>query len=465
MTRPLVKLSITARLMIALLGVTAMVLAVTLSLARWNFERGFLDYVNALEKQRLENVADEVAEYYRREGSWTRFHGRWFQRVLDRHAPGPDGRPLPPDRLGPPGGRPPPRPPRGLPVTLTTVAGERLAGPEVRLSEDLQSVPVVVDGETVAFVQATVQRNIREIKDTAFSRQQRQATSVIAIVALALAAAVSLLVARTLSSPLRRMIGNVHKLADGDYAVPEVERRSDELGDLSASIQRLAMTLGENRQARQSWLANISHELRTPVTVLAAELEALKDGVRELSLQQLHSFDQEVTRLRHLVEDLFQLALSEAGGLRYEFTALDLRALLLRVVPGDTPEGLSVETVFGDALTVRGDATRLEQLFVNLWRNSLAYTDVPGAIRCSAQTDGNSVVVTFDDSPPGVTEDQLELLFEPLYRTEASRSRARAGAGLGLAICRNIVSAHGGEVHADASPLGGLRVTVRLPCV
>ena len=112
---------------------------------------------------------------------------------------------------------------------------------------------------------------------------------------------------------------------------------------------------------------------------------------------------------------------------------------------------------------ILADSQRLDQLLVNLLENSLAYTDSPGRIEIALSSTRNSVVITIEDTPPGVEEDEYEKLFEPLYRHEVSRSRRTAGAGLGLAICRNIVDAHQGTITASRSKLGGLCIQLVFP--
>ncbi len=236
-----------------------------------------------------------------------------------------------------------------------------------------------------------------------------------------------------------------------------------------SDLDRLAGTLEQSRSVRRRWLADISHELRTPVTVLAGEIEALKDGVRSFDRQQLHSLDEEVQRLQHLIHDLYELSLSDVGGLRYEFTTVDLKDCVdsaLETIRKRASEPEIELVVRGDAGTlVNADAMRMDQLFRNLVENSLAYTDSPGRIEAAVTRDAERAVIEIQDTPPGVTDAECEHLFEPLYRRDASRSRSTAGAGLGLAICRNIVEAHGGEITASPSTLGGLCIRIELAIV
>ncbi|MEM6485224.1 MAG: ATP-binding protein, partial [Pseudomonadota bacterium] len=222
-----------------------------------------------------------------------------------------------------------------------------------------------------------------------------------------------------------------------------------------------------NRDARQRWIADISHELRTPVTVLRGELEAIADGVRVFDQEQLVSLQAEVRRLEKFIDDLYQLSLADIGGLRYEFAEVDVSAVLRRLLEQrrrrlqDT--GLRLTAKLGSSCHFKGDRERLVQLFTNLLENSIAYTDSPGEIRVSSSVQGASVEVLIEDSAPGVSKESYSRLFDPLYRAEESRSRRTAGAGLGLAICHAVIEGHAGTIQASASELGGLALCVRFP--
>ncbi|HEX7914332.1 sensor histidine kinase, partial [Rudaea sp.] len=173
-------------------------------------------------------------------------------------------------------------------------------------------------------------------------------------------------------------------------------------------------------------------------------------------------------RLSGLIEDLYQLALADAGALEYRFETLDLAEVVRDATQlqkrACADAGLALElNLPGDAPTVRGDARRLGQLLDNLIANARRYTDAPGRIRITLTRSADSARLAIDDTPPGVPEASLPMLFERLYRVDNSRARNSGGAGLGLAICRAIVAAHGGTIRAEASALGGLCILVDLP--
>ena len=354
------------------------------------------------------------------------------------------------------------------PATAVYDAGDQLiAGADLSASgTTLNRAPIVVDGVTVGELRSAPRHQLLSPQETAFSRQQLQARWIIGAIALALALFVSLLLARGMLSPVRRMLDVVPQLAGGDYATRIDSDRRDELGELMRNLDRLAITLDESRKARQRWFADVSHELRTPVTVLAGELEAMQDGVRPFDQAQLESLVQEVGRLRYLIDDLYELSVSDIGGLRYEYAEVELDQYLRSTLDSFRPRarGRGIELALdGEAVPVQADVNRLDQLFQNLLMNALDYTDSPGRIEVSLSRRQSRAVVVIDDTPPGISPGDCEQLFEPLYRLEASRSRRTGGAGLGLAICRKIVEAHGGIIAAAPSTLGGLSIRIELP--
>lgn len=461
-------MSISTRLISAFMGVTLVVLLATLLLARWSFERGFLDYVNALEQTRLERLALVLSDEYREAGmSWEELDDFKLGRLIRRSM---TGQPMTPPDLAlerpsrPPG---PPERPRFPSTQLLDAQGQAVAGRLMKSEDPPIRVPVMLDGQRVGLLLSAPVRHVNSPLETAFARQQFQTSLMIALVCLLLAGLVSWLLTRRLMVPLKRMTAGISSMSLGDYQVQLPGSGRDELGQLIADLNHLAVTLDEAQNARQRWFASISHELRTPTTVLTGELEAMKDGIRPLDMAQVDSIAQEVARLRHLIDDLYQLSLSDIGGLRYSMQRLDLSQVLEQslaaIVEQAQRQGIQVTQHGQQAAWIQGDPQRLHQLFDNLLANALAYTDGPGKLQIRQEIRGDKVYLSLEDSPPGITTDECDKLFEPLYRHEQSRSRRSAGAGLGLAICRNIVQAHRGELNASPSSLGGLRIELELP--
>ena len=222
------------------------------------------------------------------------------------------------------------------------------------------------------------------------------------------------------------------------------------------------------RKNDAQWVADISHELRTPIAVLQGEIEALLDGIRPITPEAVRSLHVEVLRLNRLIQDLYQLSLTDIGALTYRMENLDLAGMLTSSLDAYRAKfshksiALTVD-IPKEEITVFADRERFAQLFSNLFENSLRYTDKGGGLAVSLSTSNDHVVIEIQDSKPSVPEEGLNRLFERLYRVEGSRNRSSGGAGLGLAISKNIVEAHDGTISAHHAPLGGLLIKVTLP--
>lgn len=486
------RLLIWHKLFIAMLSAMLVVVGITLLLTRWSFNRGFLDYINRTEAQRIETVAENLAEIYAKDGSWEtllRNRDRW-RGILERS--GPDGPRLDEGfvRQAPPGRRrmsderrelrgnqPGLRdrlPPRGFagprkPIDLLDSNRNLLLGQPVRPA-GAELIPIELDGATIGYLRYLPRSALLEVDEEAerqFIEQQLAAVQIIAGVALLIAAGLALIFGRRLVAPVRELVHGTRALAAGQLDRRIDVRRSDELGALAEDFNRMAAALEHSRATQQQWVGDIAHELRTPLAILNGELQALEDGIRNWTPQTRDSLQAEINRLTALVNDLHDVSLSEAGGLGYRRETTDLTAIVLRAI--DSLEhrladrGLTVQTEIPDnSVTVYGDIRRLEQLVVNLLENSCRYTDRGGTVRITC-TGGNPVRLCIEDSAPGVPEAALARLFDRLYRVESSRHREHGGSGLGLAICKGIVEAHGGTIRARPASLGGLSIEVELP--
>jgi signal transduction histidine kinase len=218
--------------------------------------------------------------------------------------------------------------------------------------------------------------------------------------------------------------------------------------------------------------ADIAHELRTPLSVERAHLEALQDGIYPLTPENLGPILEQNGLLTRLVEDLRTLALADAGQLPMQRVPTDLPALLGRVVSRFEPQAITREIALElspgpDARVpfprLALDPARIEQLLGNLLANALRHTPVGGKIRLDISSSPAAVQVTVRDTGPGIPEDALPHIFERFYRADRARSRAEGGSGLGLAIARQIAQAHGGSLTAANHPQGGAIFTLSLP--
>jgi two-component system sensor histidine kinase BaeS len=487
-----VKIRIQYKLFLAMLAATAAVVLCMFLVVRWSFDRGFLRFVHALDQDRLDTLAGRLEEAYAAEGSW-RFvvddPQRWQRlllasladRLREPPAYGPE------EEGGPPGERSNPRgrkgygrraaaPPRFSPpgggfirrVVLLDAGKERVVGPPEQAA-DMMWKPLEHDGKTVGYVGVLPPRIVSDLRQMRFVREQKNAFALIALAMALVAALLSVPLARQMVRRIRELADATHGLASGKFDIRVPSESSDELGQLARDFNTLALTLEKNEQARRQWVADISHELRTPLSVLRAEIEALQDGIRQATPQAIGALHGEVMKLGRLVNDLYELSLSDLGALAYRRSDTDLAQVLFHAVDSYHQEfaarnvALVAGPPSGQGFPVFADPDRLHQLFVNLLENSLKYTDPGGRLQVRIERLGRRAAVHFQDSGPGVPDSEIGKLFERLYRVEGSRSRATGGAGLGLAICRNIVEAHDGTIAAFPSPSGGLWVKVELP--
>ncbi|MHB1015669.1 MAG: ATP-binding protein [Desulfurivibrionaceae bacterium] len=477
------KISVTHRLFLAIILAAGMAVISLVLIMQLSMKQGFLRYLNTVEKTGVSRLAASLEEGYRPDSGWDfvlHNPALWHRLVI---ATMPGNVPPPPPDGALPGPRPSPgmeggHPPGPLPPHLAHRFVQRLflldANRKVLISRvaipaGSEATPLLHQGKIVGYLGLLPREELSEPHQERFLREQSSTFVMVAGVILLLATGLSLILSKRLVRPLRDLAEATRRLAAGKFSTRVEVVSADELGQLADNFNILAMTLEKNEQARRQWVADISHELRTPVAILRAEIEALQDGIRQPDSNSLRSLQGEVLRLARLVDDLYQLAMSDLGALTYRKERLNLIELLQETIASHAAEfsgkGITLTTFLPSETTVKifGDTERLRQLFANLLANSLKYTNAGGELRIGMTCHGRTVALDFQDSAPGVAEADLKRLFERLFRVEASRNRATGGAGLGLAICRNIVEAHQGKISVQPSPLGGLWVQVELP--
>lgn len=451
------------KLFLAMVITFAILTLAIMGATRLSFQHGLAGYLDQVEQEQAHNFTRTLAAYYQTTGSWEslvqnpRLWGR-LQRMADGAPPAyPSEDAVLQDLIRRPGR-----------LALLDETGRRLIGPPLPFPDEGKRYPVQVDGTTVGILYVMPSTHITDGLAQQFERQQERILGLIGLIALLVAAIASYLLANRLLGPLQALTGGARALTTGNYSARVRLRTRDEFQTLAEDFNQLAATLERNEAARRRWIADISHELRTPLSVLRGEMEALEDGIRTLDMQALQSLQAEAALLGKLVDDLYQLALCDVGCLDCHRETVDMIALLRETAAQHqtrfTQQRLAITQVLPPAPAfVQADPTRLKQLLNNLLENTLRYTDPGGRLHVAARQQDRQLIITLDDTAPGVPADALPLLFEHLFRVEPSRSRRHGGAGLGLALCRRIVEGHGGRITAAPSPLGGLRISVCLP--
>jgi len=325
------------------------------------------------------------------------------------------------------------------------------------------------DGDkTVGYLGVPFNPAIRDLQDANFAHLQETKLALFIAIAMLIAALAAFPLAHLLTKRINLVVTQVSLFSKGDYRQKMSVKGKDELSILAEHVNALGETLAQSQQTRRQWVADISHELRTPIAVLQAELEAMEDGVRPLDKESVSRLIKHSQRLKHLVNDLYELSLTDLGAMTYRKSTVDIALLLKEAVNAMSPQfnAQQIELILtGIALpiTLLGDQNRLQQLFINLLKNSLQYTNTPGKTLVTLHASEDKALVTIEDSAPGVAEEHHGKLFDRLYRADSSRNRATGGAGLGLSICKNIVTAHDGNISIGNSTLGGLKVTISIP--
>jgi len=484
------KLNITHKLFLAIFLAASLAVVSAALIMQWNLNRGVLKLVNQIDKSAMPRMASGLEGLYRVTMSWDVIRRdviEWRDLVdasLPEYA-------LPPHKkrrseLSPEKNmserqhydtienkdtlsRRPLDLPRKFDQRLFLLDSDKsviIGRPETPANTEI--ITLHNNGKVIGYLGLRPQTMFDSLPPKDFLQDQKYAVIIISTVVLMLSAGLALLLATRLVRPLKNITEATHGLAHGNFSVRVPVDSDDELGRLATDFNALALAMEHNEGTRRRWVADISHELRTPLTFLRSQVEAILDGVRQPNTESVKAIHNEIMRFSRLVDDLYQLSLSDVGTQTYrknEVAVSEVIQQALSIISQEfSAKNIAVQYEAADSGTVFGDAERLLQLFGNLLDNSLKYTDSGGELRIKVLKDGGSMMIDVQDSAPGVAEEELEKLFERLYRVESSRSRATGGAGLGLAICRNIVEAHEGTITSKQSPLGGVWIQVELPC-
>ena len=306
------------------------------------------------------------------------------------------------------------------------------------------------------------------------------------------------LVSRRVLAPVRSLSSAARRLGQGDLSQRVAAPGRDEIGQLARSFNSMAEELESAERQRRSLMADVAHELRTPLSNIQGYLEAVRDGLLQPDSSTIDTIYQQVIHLTHLVEDLRVLALVEAGALSLNWELDSMEDLLRRSVEsfgpradakgvalalnisGNISGGAKDERVRAEPTLalpilplVEMDRTRISQVVANLVENAILHTPHGGTVTVSGELTGSpddgavphltKIRVIVTDTGPGLAPQELSQVFDRFYRADASRSRSTGGVGLGLTIAKQLVEAHGGNIIAESSLGGGSRFGFELP--
>jgi len=291
-----------------------------------------------------------------------------------------------------------------------------------------------------------------------------------ALVALAASLVFAWLISRWVSAPLKKTAEAARSVAGGDYDQRLAPSGPDEAHSLATSFNEMVQQVQGSQQAMRDFVANVSHDLRTPLTSIQGYAQAILDGTAPDIKNAAGVIYDESDRLGRLVEQLLDLARMDAGQAPLNRGPVDLGAILGSIVERlelkANKKNIRIKKLMNSLPALIGDGDRLAQVFTNLIDNALKHTPEGGEVRLKTKESAGWITVHVDDTGTGISPDELSRIFERFYQLDKSRSGGGPrGAGLGLAISREIVEAHGGSLKAQSVVGRGSRFTVRLPIV
>jgi signal transduction histidine kinase len=346
--------------------------------------------------------------------------------------------------------------------------GQFGAGDQLTPASLLAGIPIQVNGDrvgTLLLQNLVIQQDQREL---AFLRRLNRFLVWVAAGTLLLAVFLAVWLSRTLTRPIRELTTATREISKGRLGVTVPVRSADELGQLAQSFNQMNAELERSLKLRRQMTADIAHELRTPLSLILGHAEAVHDGVLPPSEKSFEIIREEALRLERLIDDLRVLSLADAGELSLEFQPTDVGAWLgeisARYEPLAADKDIRLEIEVGPGLPeVEMDNARMTQVLTNVLDNALRYTPVRGKVTLSAGLSADQLLLAIQDSGPGVSQEDLERIFDRFYRTDPSRQRADGGSGLGLAIAKSLVEKHSGRISARSNAGEGLRIEIRLP--
>jgi two-component system, OmpR family, sensor histidine kinase BaeS len=441
------------RLALAFVGVALAAIAVLAALTLLASRSEVSALVERQREARADEVAAALAEVYEAAGSWA---GADLRPAYVLAAA--DGAVL---AVRDADGRIIARPRHAMVEMMTRLHG---AGPGTTLGPPL-TVAVTANAAqvgtaTLRFPAGSLPAPEREVRD-ALARTVLIGSGLAALLALVVAAVVS----RRITRPLVDLTAAVRQFEHGDRAArASLGTSPGELGELGHAFDRMADTLAREDSLRRALVADVAHELRTPVTILRAYCEEMVDGVAEPSIERLSSLHDEVLRLGTIVDDLEALASADAAGLR-----LERKLVGLERVAGDAAELLEPRFAAAELelrlelepVEVEGDPGRLGQIVTNLLMNGLKFTPPGGRVTLAVVPQGELARLSVADTGPGIPAEELPHVFERFWR--GSRAAAVGGSGIGLAIVSELARAHSGRVEVESTIGEGTTLTVLLP--
>jgi signal transduction histidine kinase len=474
--------SLTVKLVLAFLLTSIAGMALAAIFIRQSVTSEFDSYV--ITQQRAAFI-DEVGAYYARTGTWDGID-QWLREqaarrlveetpvLVDQRRPLLRVRFVLADSAG----------------TVLLPSGRHTLGSSLKQEDIDKGTPISIDGRVVGTLITPDRSDFRSAPEDRYLARTDAALGIAAAVMVGVALLLGVLLARLITRPVRELTAAAERIAGGDLAQQVPVRSRDELGALAGQFNHMSADLARATRLRQQMTADVAHDLRTPLTVIAGYLEALRDQVLKPTPERFAMMHDETQLLLHLADDLHTLSLADAGELPLDRRYVAPRQLLERVAQTyqHAADQAGIALVVAAAAELPNMCVDIEQItraMSNLVGNALRYTPEGGMItlramietndeRPTTKDEGNTsnpivlrpsclVIFRVIDTGVGIAAEHLPSIFERFYRADPSRQQATGGSGLGLAIIKSIVEAHGGRVSVVSAPGQGTAFTIALP--
>lgn len=357
-------------------------------------------------------------------------------------------------------------------ITILDASGEIVVDTTTKNMEDKNySVKklLVIKGENIGTFIAY------PVKSDAVSRLEQQFVQSVNVtilwgffVAVLLSLIIGLFLSKKITKPLTQLISGIEQVSKGKTNFRVSIDSKDEFRQLGDAFNKMTETLERTERIRKSLVGDVAHELRTPLAIIRAKLESIQAGVLEASEEVILNISDEVYRLSRLVNDLQQLSLAESKTLPLYKKRTEINGFMESILSQFQwlADEKDIKLHFNKSSTdifIEIDRDRMTQVIVNLLGNALRYTPQNGTVAVNVKVEGKSVVLSFQDTGPGIDKNKLPFIFERFYRVDESRKRDEGGAGLGLSIAKGFVEIHDGNIKVTSTKGQGTTFEVSLP--
>lgn len=448
------KLSISGRIIVIVVLVAIASAAISGGMSLYVSKSRFSDYVSSTDQKMVEGLSRRVLDYYKKHGTLEGLQG-------NIEIPRP---PIPPEEEFGPGHPRRFREGFRLRLVVTNLDGIVVADSRNRdlgkvwdvKSSTLDRYPLKTDDNKLIgyiYVGGRMEGRMKDLEEVFVRQTQIQTTASILIAAL-LALGLGVFLTRRIVTPITEISRGIHQLARGNFGVRVQPRGDKELYQLGHDFNIMAQRLQDNDNNRRTFMANIAHEIRTPLSILRGELEAIQSGRIQATEEVVSSLIDEIIRLTRLVKDFESLSMAESGGLRLNKEKLAVEDILEALLPLRLlmeQDEIDYQVHVDPQITeVYADRNRLLQILINLLTNAIKNVGPGGQISLNIERVPEGVLFAVRDNGPGIPEHELERVFERFFRSDDNDGQNWGGTGLGLAIARSYVEAHGGRIWAES---------------